>query len=145
MNRRLRNAAIASSVVALAQQLSGINIMAFYGGSVLVQGVGVNRRLSDDEVYKAMVYNVIFGLLNFLFCLPAIRYVDTLGRRRILLFTIPGMALGLMAAAVSFNRVKVEVVAWWLYCKSAPKINLPLLPTPPHLYFNRCFGILGWR
>lgn len=131
--RRLRNAAIASGVVALAQQLSGsmfvslrcqrrkvadfptVNIMAFYGGSILVEKR--NGFLDDGNVNKAMVYNVIFGLLNFLFCLPAIHYVDKLGRRKILLFTIPWAAAGLMAAAVSFGNVKIEVVAFWLYCE----------------------------
>ncbi|KAM5364138.1 hypothetical protein ACJZ2D_011639 [Fusarium nematophilum] len=133
--RRLRNAAIASGIVALAQQLSGsrfpnilpydlvdnkkanmpvVNIMAFYGGSILVGGEP-GQVLSDKDVNKAMVYNVIFGMLNFLFCLPGIHYIDSLGRRTILLFTIPWMAVALMAAAVSFDQVKPEIVAFWLY------------------------------
>lgn len=88
--------------------------MAFYGGSILV-GSKPGEVLDAKDVHRAMVYNVIFGLLNFLFCLPAIHYIDSLGRRTILLFTIPGMALALMAAAVSIRRVKPEVVAFWLY------------------------------
>ncbi|KAH6867592.1 hypothetical protein B0T10DRAFT_524292 [Thelonectria olida] len=114
MTRRLRNAAVASGVVALSQQLSGINIMAFYGGSILV-GSHPGQRLEGDKLHKAMVYNVIFGMLNFLFCLPAIRYIDSIGRRKTLLYTIPWMAVGLMAAALSIDRVKIEIVAFWIY------------------------------
>ncbi|KEZ43218.1 hypothetical protein SAPIO_CDS4895 [Scedosporium apiospermum] len=112
--RRLRNAAIAAGVVAFTQQLSGINVMAFYGGSMLIKAQDGNT-LTDGEIHHAMVINVVFGMLNFLFCLPAIRYIDSLGRRKILLFTIPWMAVGMLAAAVSYGRVDIKVVAWWLY------------------------------
>ncbi|KAF5245256.1 hypothetical protein FAUST_1911 [Fusarium austroamericanum] len=101
--RRLRNAAITTGIVALSQQLSGINLMAFYGGTTLV-GITPGNVPDGGQILKAMVYNLIFGSINFLFCLPAIYYIDTLGRRKILLYTIPGMAIGLMAAAVSYDQ-----------------------------------------
>lgn len=44
------------------------------------------------------------GLANFLFGIPAVGTIDTFGRRRWLLVTIPGMALALMAAAVSLEH-----------------------------------------
>ncbi|KAF4334827.1 sugar transporter [Fusarium beomiforme] len=119
---RLRNAAITTGIVALSQQLSGINLMAFYGGTTLV-GMNPGQQPTDSQISKAMLYNLIFGLLNFLFCLPAIHSIDVLGRRKILLFTIPGMALGLMAAAISFDTlnkdVRSEVVAFWIYFHTA--------------------------
>ncbi|CVL00435.1 related to myo-inositol transport protein ITR1 [Fusarium proliferatum] len=115
---RLRNAAITTGIVALSQQLSGINIMAFYGGTTLA-GISPGNQPTEDEISKAMLYNLIFGLLNFLFCLPAIHSIDVLGRRKVLLFTIPGMALTLMAAAISFNTANEDVrnglVAFWIY------------------------------
>ncbi|KAM0554046.1 hypothetical protein ACHAPJ_007121 [Fusarium lateritium] len=116
--RRLRNAAIATGIVALSQQLSGINLMAFYGGTTLV-GILPGNAPTENSISNAMVYNLIFGLVNFLFCLPAIHYIDVLGRRKILLFTIPGMAVGLVAAAVSFGKVKNEIVAFWIYVHTA--------------------------
>lgn len=90
--------------------------MAFYGGTTLV-GIAPGDVPDNGQVLAAMVYNLIFGSVNFLFCLPAIYYIDTLGRRKILLYTIPGMAIGLMAAAVSYDRVKIEVVAFWIFCQ----------------------------
>ncbi|KAG4263635.1 hypothetical protein FPRO03_09942 [Fusarium proliferatum] len=120
---RLRNAAITTGIVALSQQLSGINIMAFYGGTTLA-GISPGNQPTEDEISKAMLYNLIFGLLNFLFCLPAIHSIDVLGRRKILLFTIPGMALTLMAAAISFNTANEDVrnglVAFWIYLFYSP-------------------------
>ncbi|KAF4958984.1 hypothetical protein FSARC_10887 [Fusarium sarcochroum] len=116
--RRLRNAAMTTGIVALSQQLSGINLMAFYGGTTLV-GISPGDTPVGNSISKAMVYNLIFGLVNFLFCLPTIHYIDVLGRRKILLFTIPGMAIGLMAAAVSFGKVRNEIVAFWIYFHTA--------------------------
>ncbi|KAF4440065.1 hypothetical protein F53441_12387 [Fusarium austroafricanum] len=112
--RRLRNALIASGIVALSQQLSGINLMAFYGGTTLV-GITPGNVPEANQISRAMLYNLIFGLLNFLFCLPAIYYIDVWGRRKILLFTVPFMAICLMGAAVSFERLSREAVAAWLY------------------------------
>lgn len=90
--------------------------MAFYGGTTLV-GITPGNVPDGGQILKAMVYNLIFGSINFLFCLPAIYHIDTLGRRKILLYTIPGMAIGLMAAAVSYDQVTIEVVAFWIFCQ----------------------------
>ncbi|KAG5920758.1 hypothetical protein E4U42_006080 [Claviceps africana] len=69
--RRLRNALISTSTVNLAQQFCGVN---------------ENPRL---------------GAINFLFALPAIRSIDTIGRRRWLNITLPFMAIFMLGAAVS--------------------------------------------
>jgi hypothetical protein len=42
------------------------------------------------------------GAINFVFGLPAIRRIDTIGRRKSLLVTIPPMALMMLAASLSF-------------------------------------------
>jgi len=34
-----------------------------------------------------------FGIINFVFAIPAVRTIDTFGRRNLLLFTFPLMAL----------------------------------------------------
>ncbi|KAF0637627.1 hypothetical protein FPSE5266_08297 [Fusarium pseudograminearum] len=95
-----------------------VNLMAFYGGTTLV-GITPGNVPDGGQILKAMVYNLIFGSINFLFCLPAIYYIDTLGRRKILLYTIPGMAIALMAAAVSYDQVTIEVVAFWIFFHTA--------------------------
>ncbi|KAI1099970.1 hypothetical protein F4804DRAFT_349004 [Jackrogersella minutella] len=93
--RRLRNALISSSIVALAQQLCGINIFAFYSGSLF------SNVLGDGGTSLPMVYSLAFGAINFVFGLPAIRTIDTLGRRKWLVLTLPVMGLFLMAAALA--------------------------------------------
>ncbi|CAM1503838.1 Fc.00g014290.m01.CDS01 [Cosmosporella sp. VM-42] len=93
--RRLYNAVIATSTVNLAQQLCGINVWAFYSGMIF--------RDQGQSVVKAMAYSLGFGAINFCFALPAIRSIDTLGRRKWLLGTLPLMALFMLGAALSFR------------------------------------------
>ncbi|KAI1141718.1 MFS general substrate transporter [Hypoxylon sp. FL0543] len=95
VERRLRNALISSSIVALAQQLCGINVLAFYSGT-LFSGV-----FGRQDPLAPMIYSLVYGAINFVFGLPAIRTIDTLGRRKWLVLTLPVMCLLMMAAALS--------------------------------------------
>ncbi|KAI0138955.1 MFS general substrate transporter [Hypoxylon sp. NC0597] len=95
VERRLRNALISSSIVALAQQLCGINVLAFYSGTLF------SRVLGSQDPLAPMIYSLGYGAINFFFGLPAIRTIDTLGRRKWLVLTLPVMCLLMMAAALS--------------------------------------------
>ena len=39
---------------------------------------------------------------NFVFTLFALKYIDIIGRRKIMLFSAPGMVIGLTLASISF-------------------------------------------
>ncbi|KAI0173450.1 hypothetical protein GGR52DRAFT_571961 [Hypoxylon sp. FL1284] len=93
--RRLRNALISSSIVSLAQQLCGINVFAFYSGTLFSGALGQRDQL------KPMIYSLANGAVNFVFGLPAIRTIDTLGRRKWLVLTLPFMCLFMLAASLS--------------------------------------------
>jgi len=87
---RVRRATLASFVVMIAQQMCGINIIAFYSGTIFVESGFTN--------YNALWASFGFGLTNFLFAFPAVWTIDTFGRRTLLLFTFPNMAWSLLAA-----------------------------------------------
>ena len=58
------------------------------------------------NVQKLTRHGASQGVVNFVFGLPAIRTIDSLGRRKWLLLTLPLMAIWLMAAALVFTRPK---------------------------------------
>ncbi|KAJ5644706.1 hypothetical protein N7507_010717 [Penicillium longicatenatum] len=91
---RVRRATLASFTVMIAQQMCGINIIAFYSSTVFK-----NAGASDTA---ALFASWGFGLVNFLFAFPAIWTIDTWGRRALLLFTFPQMAWTLLAAGFCF-------------------------------------------
>jgi sugar porter (SP) family MFS transporter len=113
---RVRRATLAATVVMLAQQMCGINIIAFYSSSVFS-----DAGASD---FDALLASWGFGLINFIFAFPAIWTIDTFGRRSLLLFTFPQMAWTLLAAGLCTlipgpGGVHLALVALFIYLFAA--------------------------
>ncbi|EST05322.1 General substrate transporter [Kalmanozyma brasiliensis GHG001] len=114
---RVRRATVGATVVMLAQQMCGINIIAFYSSTVFKES-GVSDR-------QALYASVGFGAINFLFAFPALITIDTFGRRSLLLFTFPQMAWTLLAAGLCFlipgegNKARLGLVALFIYIFAA--------------------------
>jgi SP family sugar:H+ symporter-like MFS transporter len=85
--RKVRAILWAGLVLAVFQQLVGINIV-FYYGSVLWQSVG----FTEDDSLKI---NILSGALSILACLAAIGLIDRIGRKPLLLIGSAGMAVTL--------------------------------------------------
>ncbi|KAK5221111.1 hypothetical protein LTR72_006670 [Exophiala xenobiotica] len=114
---RLRRATLASFVVMIAQQMCGINIMAFYSSTIFAQSGASNM--------EALLGSFGFGGINFLFAIPAFFTIDTYGRRSLLLFTFPQMAWTLLAAGLAFyipdtnQSARLGVIALFIYLYAA--------------------------
>jgi MFS family permease len=105
----------------LAQQMCGINIIAFYSSTIFVA-------CGFTDV-QALYASLGFGAINFLFAFPAIFTIDTFGRRSLLLFTFPNMCWTLLVAGggtliggainvdgtPTHDPVKLGVVATFIY------------------------------
>ncbi|RMZ77923.1 hypothetical protein DV738_g4102, partial [Chaetothyriales sp. CBS 135597] len=107
---RLRRATLAAYSVMLCQQLCGINIIAFYSSSIFSDAGFSN--------YGALVASCVSGFIMFAGAFPAILLMDTLGRRSLLLLTLPMMALTMFAAGLSF-MVPAENAAHFYLLASA--------------------------
>lgn len=81
------------------QQLVGINVV-FYYGATLWEAVGFGES-------KAMMINVISGVVNIGSTLVAIALIDRIGRRPLLLAGSAGMAISLGTLAVVFAAAGV--------------------------------------
>ncbi|KAF4535673.1 putative sugar transporter protein [Lasiodiplodia theobromae] len=109
---RVRRATQASGIVMIAQQMCGINIIAFYSSTIFEQaGAGT---------FGSLMATFGFGLVNFVFAWPAVWTIDTFGRRGLLLFTFPQMFWTLLAAGMCFyipkdNDAHLGLVATFIY------------------------------
>ncbi|KPI40565.1 Inositol transporter 1 [Cyphellophora attinorum] len=92
---RIRRATIAAYSVMVCQQLCGINIISFYSSTIFAD--------ANFSTYGALMASTIFGLVNFLFAFPAVWTMDTLGRRSLLLLTLPFMAITMFLASLAFS------------------------------------------
>ncbi|KAK4038062.1 hypothetical protein C8A01DRAFT_17813 [Parachaetomium inaequale] len=108
---RVRRATLAAFTVMIAQQMCGINIIAFYSTTVFKQNG------SDD--FQALLASFGFGLINWLFSFPAFWTIDTFGRRSLLLFTFPQMVWTLLAAGLCtlmpLSTARTALVALFVY------------------------------
>ncbi|KAK5118188.1 hypothetical protein LTR85_008168 [Meristemomyces frigidus] len=113
---RVRRATLASFTVMIAQQMCGINIIAFYSSSVFVDAGASNL--------TALLASFGFGLVNFVFAFPAVWTIDTFGRRALLLFTFPQMAWCLLGTGFSFyipsdSRAHLGCIAFFVFLFAA--------------------------
>ncbi|KAF2119071.1 hypothetical protein BDV96DRAFT_370210 [Lophiotrema nucula] len=113
---RIRRGTLASFIVMIAQQMCGINIIAFYSSSIFRQA-GASER-------DSLIASFGFGLVNFVFAWPAIWTIDTFGRRSLLLFTFPQMAWTLLAAGFCFyipedSTAHLALIALFIYIFAA--------------------------
>ncbi|TVY73547.1 Polyol transporter [Lachnellula suecica] len=109
---RVRRATLASFTVMIAQQMCGINIIAFYSSTIFAK--------SGFTPFQALFASWGFGLINFLFAFPAIWTIDTFGRRALLLFTFPNMAWSLLVAGLcalipQSSKAHLGLVATFIY------------------------------
>lgn len=94
--QRLRNAMISTSTVDLAQQLCGINFGQFYSGPFF------SLIISGPQNFKlAIGLSIILGAINFFFGWPAMKTIDTLGRRKWLIATLPFMTFFMLGGTLT--------------------------------------------
>ena len=109
---RVRRATLASFIVMIAQQMCGINAIAFYSSNVF--------RFAGYSRNQALWASWGYGLVSWLFAFPAVWVIDTFGRRNLLLFTFPNMAWTLLAAGFCYlipetSRARIPLVALFIF------------------------------
>ncbi|KAF9225052.1 general substrate transporter [Gyrodon lividus] len=87
-----RRALIVGCGMQAFQQLCGFNTLMYYSAS-LFQEIGFNQPTA---------VGLIISGTNFVFTLLALKYIDMIGRRRIMVLSAPGMIFGLTLAAIAF-------------------------------------------
>ena len=90
----IRKAMVVGSVLALFSQVTGINAIIYYAPEIFKQ-VGFG---SESALFQTM----IIGLVNMLFTLVAIRFIDYWGRRTLLIWGISGMVSCLLGMGMFF-------------------------------------------
>lgn len=109
---RVRRATQASGIVMIAQQMCGINIIAFYSSTIFVHA-GFSEK-------SALLASWGFGLVNFTFAWPAVWTIDTYGRRTLLLFTFPNMFWSLLISGLCLliphtSRAHIALVSLFVF------------------------------
>ncbi|PYH88618.1 hypothetical protein BO71DRAFT_488613 [Aspergillus ellipticus CBS 707.79] len=91
---RNRRATLATWIVMFLQQFCGVNVIAYYSTTIFED--------SGYSTQQALLASMGTGILNWVFALPAFFTIDTWGRRNLLLFTFPFLAIFLLWSGFSF-------------------------------------------
>ena len=92
----LRRPLVIAVVLAVLQQITGINTVLFYGSIIFKEHTGA---ASESTAIGA---NVMIGLVNFLATLVALWVIDKLGRKALLMVSSAGMALAEISLGIAF-------------------------------------------
>jgi MFS family permease len=90
-----------------------VNVIAYYSSQIFL-----DANFSPISAFSA---SLGFGVVNWLFAIPAIYTIDTFGRRNLLLFTFPLMSLFMFFTGFSFwipdshHTAKIACVALGIY------------------------------
>lgn len=88
-------------VIAITQQITGINAVFFYAPMIFEQsGVGVDASFSQA---------ILVGLTNFVFTLVAIWLIDKVGRKPLLMIGLTGIIISMFIIGMSFKSATYQL------------------------------------
>ncbi len=134
VTKKLRPILWAGLVLAVFQQLVGINIV-FYYGSVLWQSVG----FTENDSLKI---NILSGSLSILACLLAIGLIDKIGRKPLLLIGSAGMAVTLGVLTWCFSTA--TTVNGSLHMADNVGLTALIAANAYVVFFNLSWGPVMW-
>lgn len=99
---RMRRATYAAAAVMIAQQLCGINFLAFLSDTFVRNSLFPPGTAHDGENYKLLGFSVGYGLIQFFSTLLAAPFIDapSKGRRFLLNISFPIMGLSMLVAGL---------------------------------------------
>ncbi|HNQ90574.1 MAG TPA: sugar porter family MFS transporter [Verrucomicrobiota bacterium] len=100
-SRRMRFILFIALAIAFFQQITGINAIFYYLPTIFVQAGG-----GTDAAFRQAV---LVGLVNLGMTFVAIRFVDRLGRKPLLLIGATGMAVSLLACSWAFHGATYQL------------------------------------
>ena len=132
--RKVRPIVWAGLILAVFQQLVGINIV-FYYGAVLWQSVG----FSEND---ALQINILSGVLSIAACLGAVAVIDKIGRKPLLLIGSAGMFVTLAVVAWCFS--KAAMVDGSLHLDDQTGLTALIAANAYVVFFNLSWGPVMW-
>jgi len=135
---RNRRAATGAVICMFMQQFCGVNVIAYYSSQIFVEDGGFGY-------INGLAASLGWGIINFVGAYPALRNIDKYGRRTMLLWGLPLMALTLFFTAFCFYIPSSEVnarlgtVALGIYLFGFA--YSPSLGPVPFTYSAECFPL----
>jgi sugar porter (SP) family MFS transporter len=103
LNPALKLVLIAGLVVAITQQITGINSVFYYAPMIFAQtGIGTDASFSQA---------IMVGIINLIFTIVAMSLVDRLGRKPLLIIGVSGVVITMFLLTFAFGSAKYTLTA----------------------------------
>ena len=103
----LRSAMVVGVGLAIAQQVTGINTVIYYAPTIF-------KFAGFSSSSVAILASVGVGVVNVVFTVVAMQLIDRVGRRPLLLVSLSGMALSLIALGLAFSLPQLSGSRGWI-------------------------------
>lgn len=90
----MRSVLVIGVVLAVLQQITGINVFLYFGSEIF-------EKLGGETIDAALLQQVVVGAVNLMFTVIAIRSVDKVGRKPLMLVGSTGMGVALFAMGMA--------------------------------------------
>ncbi|OIQ30311.1 MAG: MFS transporter [Bacteroidetes bacterium MedPE-SWsnd-G2] len=128
-SNKMQTIAIIAFGIAFFQQITGINAIFYYAPTIFEQAGGS----TDSSFLQA----IVVGLTNLVFTIVAIRLIDKLGRKPLLIIGTAAMTISLTMATFAFYKATYEVNEETLAKVSDVEISKSLLPLSGNTYSSQ--------
>ncbi|HTL71970.1 MAG TPA: sugar porter family MFS transporter [bacterium] len=118
-SRKLRFVMLIALTIAFFQQITGINAVFYYLPTIFSQAGG-----GTDAAFKQAI---IVGLVNLGMTFVAIKWIDRLGRKPLLLLGTAGMAISLLTCAGAFHKSNFQLTEKSFATLSSSKVPADLI------------------
>ncbi|GFD69300.1 sugar porter family MFS transporter [Alteromonas sp. KUL106] len=117
-------------IIAIAQQITGINVIFFYAPTIFEQsGVGTNA---------AFMQAVLIGVVNVAFTIAAMLTIDKWGRKPLLLIGLTGVVISMAICTYGFKQAtyQIQQTAVVTLSQESPSVAAKLTPLIEETYFS---------
>lgn len=143
MEARTKRALIIGCVLMFFQQITGFNAFMYYAAVIF----------SKLNLENPLLPAILVALTNFLFTFVALRYVDKIGKRLMLLYTLVVMSIGLLLVSIGFDKnnmilILISIVIFVGGYASAlgtvPWTCVEFLPLNRRAFGSSCISCTNW-
>ena len=125
---KMRFALTIGIIVGIAQQITGINAVFFYAPSIFEQsGVGTNA---------AFAQAILVGLINVVFTIVAMYFIDKWGRKPLLIAGLTGVVISMGCISYGFGQATYKLDSSSLTELEMKHPNIPSLRETEGITFN---------
>lgn len=125
---KMRFALTIGIIVGIAQQITGINAVFFYAPSIFEQsGVGTNA---------AFAQAILVGLINVIFTIIAMYFIDKWGRKPLLIVGLTGVVISMSCISYGFNQATYKLDDSSLTALEVKHPNIPSLREVEEITFK---------